>query len=265
MKKKVKKGGNFFVNLGRGATTDRKIGNNYFETKIKYKNVDYLVRYIVSNNYLIFKSVDQVVPPKFTLMVEGKRVEGQMMITENDINYPITMLLQISPDPKNISGTPDLKPGWYAIISATDQIIKTSSLFDYRFYAFSDGIFSNNEDVITLLNRDSYTKLNCNLLTGGRGLYSGKKNQKKTKSKTPETNKKSPRKTQKKIFKFIQQPVLKNICTILFPISSYVREVEKKSIEQNILFNFYLQQQAQEFVKDEAVIIPAEMATSIIF
>jgi len=220
-------GGALVTNIARGITTDKELSKNYHETLIKVENTDYVVRYIVPDHFL-FKTPDQVFKsPEFEAVLSGKKVP-KCLFTIADSEFSNNVTMH-----HNIT-----------------MFVKVQSIKNPKaFYWFA--VVDSGTQVVKTGELFNYVFFaikakKCQISNNNSNVITIK-NSKMYKTKDCTGDK----------------------CTVVLVNgkNGALEVLSKKSVYQTVLFNFFVQQQAQEFAKEEAVIgaavVGAEAATGI--
>jgi len=157
-KTKRKNGGSdIFENIFGVIKHDKNNKENFYETKITVNGKEYKINYFTPNNYLAFKSTDQLITtPTFSLFLD-KESSAPTNITIKIGEYVINSIVII-------------KNKWYAIIRSFEKIKKLN--IDSFYYKIKSGVFSNKNEKLYInknkykieqnsivLNNTEYTKL----------------------------------------------------------------------------------------------------------
>jgi hypothetical protein len=216
-------GGALATNIVRGITNDKELSKNYHETLIKVDNADYVVRYIVPDHFL-FKTPDQIFKnPEFEAVLSGKKVP-KCLFTIADSEFSNNETVY-----QNIT-----------------MFVKVQSKKNPKAYYWFAVIDSGNQVVKTgeLFNYVFYSikAKKCQISNNNSNVISIG-NSKMYTTKDCKDDK----------------------CTVVFVNGNNgaVKVLNKKSIYQNILFNFFVQQQAQAEIKTDGV-LAAGVATEAV-
>ena len=160
-KTKRKNGGSdIFENIFGVIKHDKNNKENFYETKITVNGKEYKINYFTPNNYLSFKSTDQLITtPTFSLFLD-KESSAPTNITIKIGEYVINSIVII-------------KNKWYAIIRSFEKIKKLNiDSFYYKIKSGKSAVFSNDNEKLYIdktkyerkqnsivLNKSEYTKL----------------------------------------------------------------------------------------------------------
>jgi len=216
-------GGALATNIVRGITTDKELSKNYHETLIKVENTDYVVRYIVPDHFL-FKTPDQVFKtPEFEAVLSGKKVP-KCIFTIEDSEFSNNVTMH-----HNITMFVKIQskknPNAYSWFAVVDSGTQVVKTGELFNYVF----FAIKAKKCQISNNNS------NVITI--------KNSKMYTTKDCKDEK----------------------CTVVLVNgkNGAVEVLNKKSIYQNILFNFFVQQQMQEEIKEDGVLVAANAGFEI--
>ena len=141
-KTKRKNGGSdIFENIFGVIKNDKNTKENFYETKITVNRKEYEIKYFTPNNYLVFKSTDQLITPTFSLYLD-KESSAPTNITIKIGEYVINSIVII-------------KNEWYAIIRSFEKIKKLN--IDSFYYKIKSGVFSNKNEKL-YIDKTKYTK-----------------------------------------------------------------------------------------------------------
>lgn len=141
-KTKRKNGGSdIFENIFGVIKNDKNTKENFYETKITVNRKEYEIKYFTPNNYLVFKSTDQLITPTFSLYLH-KESSAPTNITIKIGEYVINSIVII-------------KNEWYAIIRSFEKIKKLN--LSYFYYKIKSGVFSNKNEKL-YIDKTKYTK-----------------------------------------------------------------------------------------------------------
>jgi hypothetical protein len=139
-KTKRKNGGSdIFENIFGVIKHDKNTKENFYETKITVNGKEYKINYFTPNNYLVFKSTDQLITPTFSLYLDKYAPTN---ITIKIGEYVINSIVII-------------KNEWYAIIRSFEKIKKLN--IDSFYYKIKSGVFSNKNEKL-YIDKTKYTK-----------------------------------------------------------------------------------------------------------
>jgi hypothetical protein len=139
-KTKRKNGGSdIFENIFGVIKNDKNTKENFYETKITVNRKEYEIKYFTPNNYLVFKSTDQLITPTFSLYLDKYAPTN---ITIKIGEYVINSIVII-------------KNEWYAIIRSFEKIKKLN--IDSFYYKIKSGVFSNKNEKL-YIDKTKYTK-----------------------------------------------------------------------------------------------------------
>jgi hypothetical protein len=210
-------GGALATNIARGITNEKELSKNYYETSIKVDDEDYVVRYIVPDHFL-FKTTDQVFKnPEFEAVLSGKKVP-KCLFTIADSEFSNNVTMH-----HNITMFVKIQskknPNAYSWFAVVDSGTQFVKTGELFNYVF----FAIKAKKCQISNNNS------NVITVKNSKMYEKKDCKDDK------------------------------CTVVFVNGKdgAVEVLNKKSIYQNILFNFFVQQQMQEEIKEDGVLVAA--------
>jgi hypothetical protein len=139
-KTKRKNGGSdIFENIFGVIKHDKNTKENFYETKITVNGKEHKINYFTPNNYLVFKSTDQLITPTFSLYLDKYTPTN---ITIKIGEYVINSIVIIRNE-------------WYAIIRSFEQIKKLN--LDSFYYKIKSGVFSNKNEKL-YIDKTKYTK-----------------------------------------------------------------------------------------------------------
>jgi hypothetical protein len=213
-----KYGGDLATNVVRGVTKDKELSKNYFESSVKVDNDDYVIRYIVPDHFL-FKTVDQIFKtPEFEAILSGEE-KPKCLFSISDSNNIINK--------NNITNE--------IMTNDITMFVKIQSKKNPKAYSWFVVIDSGTQVIKTgeIFNYVFYSlKAKTCEISNEKNVISIK-NSKMYEKKDCENDQ----------------------CKVVFTIgkNGAVDLVKKNSIYQNVLFNFFIQQQAQEQLKDGAL------------
>ena len=144
IRKTKRKNGGFFdfgKNIFGLIKHDKNSKGNFYETKITVNGQEYEINYFTPNNYLVFKSTDQLITPTFSLYLD-KESSAPTNITIKIGEYVINSIVII-------------KNEWYAIIRSFEKIKKLN--LSYFYYKIKSGVFSNKNEKL-YIDKTKYTK-----------------------------------------------------------------------------------------------------------
>jgi hypothetical protein len=141
-KTKRKNGGfsDFFENIFGVIKHDKNIKENFYETKITVNEKEHKINYFIPNNYVVFKSTDQLITtPIFPLYLDKYAPTNiTIKIGEYVINYIVI-----------------IENKWYAIIRSFEKIKKLN--LESFYYKIKSGVFSNKNEKL-YIDKTKYTK-----------------------------------------------------------------------------------------------------------
>lgn len=132
-RKTKRKYGGFLQNI-MNITTEKKIKDNYYETKIILDNKEYKLNYFTPINFVIFKTTDQYKIPTFNIFTKKTQKEP--------VEYKIII------DDVYVNTIIKVEKNWYAITRSWDNYEKGKPFngLYYRIY----NVFTNDEEKLYL-------------------------------------------------------------------------------------------------------------------
>lgn len=213
--RKTKKcGGALATNIVRGFTHDREISKNYHESIIRIESVDYVVRYIVPDHFL-FKTPDQVFKnPEFDAVLSGKRYPKCLFTIEDTPAGGAKPFQQNITMFVKIQSKQNPNAFYWFAVTGAGDQVRKTG-------QFFNYIFYSVKAAACQMNNQSNV-----ISIGNAKMYE------KRICATPKS------------------------CTVVFKTgpSGALSVVPKESLHQKILFNFFIQQEAQEQIKTDIAV-----------
>jgi len=141
MRKTKRKNGGFDIgkNIFGVIKHDKNNKENFYETKITVNGKEYKINYFTPNNFLVFKSTNQLITPTFSLYLDKYAPTN---ITIKIGKYVINSIVIIDNE-------------WYAIIRSLEKIQELN--LRYFYYKIKSGVFSNKNEKL-YIDKTKYTK-----------------------------------------------------------------------------------------------------------
>lgn len=213
--RKTKKcGGALATNIVRGFTHDTEISKNYHESIIRIESVDYVVRYIVPDHFL-FKTPDQVFKnPEFEAVLSGQKYPKCLFTIEDTPAGGITPIQQNITMFVKIQDKQNPKAFYWFAVTGTRDQVRKTGQF------FNFIFYSIKAKACQMSNQSNV------IYVGNAQMYE-KRN-----------------------------CASQNSCTVVFKTgpSDALSVVPQESLHQKILFNFFIQQEAQGEIKQNIAV-----------
>jgi hypothetical protein len=223
-KKTLHSGGALVTNVARGITNDKELSKNYHETLINVNEQDYVVRYIVPNHFL-FKTPDQIFKtPEFEAVLSGKKVP-KCLFTIEDSEFSNNATMY-----HNITMFVKIQS------KKNPKSFYWFALVDSGTQVIKTGEFFNYVFFAIKAKKCQISNNNSNVITINNSEMYKIKDYKR------------------------------DSCTVVLVNGKKgaLEVLNKKSVYQNILFNFFIQQQAENEIKEDGVFAVAALGAEAV-